>query len=146
MKKPSNTIAKSRSIKMKKRRPTEADSQIGASIRAHRLLAKMSQQTLAKSLGVTFQQIQKYEKGTNRVGAGRLPLIAKILNVPVEAFFHGLAVGVSGAVPTNLVTDAASIRLLTAFQKITDSAIRRNISELTERVAASATKKMPRRK
>jgi transcriptional regulator with XRE-family HTH domain len=144
MKKPSNTIAKSRGFKTRKRRPTEADSEVGASIRAHRLMARMSQDSLAKQLGVTFQQIQKYEKGTNRVGAGRLPLIAEILNVPINAFFGGSAVGASGTVPTKLVTDTASVRLLTAFQEITDSVIRRNLSELAERVAASAKKKARR--
>jgi transcriptional regulator with XRE-family HTH domain len=144
MKKPSNTIAKSRGYKTRKRRPTEADSQVGVSIRAHRLMARMSQDSLAKQLGVTFQQIQKYEKGTNRVGAGRLPLIAEILNVPINAFFSGSAVRASGIVPTKLVTDTASVRLLTAFQEITDSAIRRNLSELAERIAASAKKKARR--
>jgi transcriptional regulator with XRE-family HTH domain len=144
MKKPSSTIAKSRGFKTRKRRPTEADSQVGASIRAHRLIAGISQSSLAQRLGVTFQQIQKYEKGTNRVGAGRLPLIAEIFNVPINALFSGSAVGAGGVVPTKLVTDAASVRLLTAFQKITDSAIRRNLSELAERVAASAKKKARR--
>jgi transcriptional regulator with XRE-family HTH domain len=144
MKKPSNTIAKSQGFKTRQRQPTEADSQVGASIRAHRLMARMSQDGLAGRLGVTFQQIQKYEKGTNRVGAGRLPLIAEILNVPINAFFSGLAIGASGAVPTKLVTDTASVRLLTAFQEITDSAVRRNLSELAERVAASAKKKARR--
>jgi transcriptional regulator with XRE-family HTH domain len=101
----------------------------------------MSQDSLAQRLGVTFQQIQKYEKGTNRVGAGRLPLIAEIFNVPIAAFFSGSAVGAGGTVPTKLVPDTASVRLLTAFAEITDSAIRRNLSELAERVAASAKKK-----
>jgi transcriptional regulator with XRE-family HTH domain len=97
----------------------------------------MSQENLAKELGVSFQQIQKYEKGANRVGAGRLPLIAKVLNVPVSVLFSRSVVGASGAVPSKLVTDTASVRLLTAFQKITDTAIRRNLSELAERVAAA---------
>jgi transcriptional regulator with XRE-family HTH domain len=132
MKKPATS--RTRSFTTKKRRPTEADSHVGASIRAHRLLAGLSQQNLAKELGVSFQQIQKYEKGTNRVGAGRLPLIAEILNVPIAALFSDPAVKATGAVPTKLVTDAASVRLLTAFAEITDTAIRRNISELVERI------------
>jgi transcriptional regulator with XRE-family HTH domain len=103
-------------------------------------MARMSQDSLAQRLGVTFQQIQKYEKGTNRVGAGRLPLIAEIFNVPIDALFNGSAVGASGAVPTRLVMDTASVRLLTAFAEITDSAIRRNLGELAERIAASAKK------
>jgi transcriptional regulator with XRE-family HTH domain len=144
MKKTSDLIAKPRSLTTRKRRPTTADSEVGESIRAHRLLAGMSQEDLAKKLGVSFQQVQKYEKGTNRVGAGRLPLIAEILNIPVGNFFSGSVVGVGGAVPTKLVTDTASIRLLTAFQQISDRAIRRNLSELAERVASAAKKKMRR--
>ena len=139
MKKPSHSIAKSRG---RKRQPTEVDKQVGASIRAHRLMAHMSQDSLAQKLGVTFQQIQKYEKGTNRIGAGRLPLIAEILNVPIAAFFNGAAVGASGGVPIDLLTDTSSVRLLTAFQSLTDSTIRRNVSELVERIAASTQKKL----
>jgi transcriptional regulator with XRE-family HTH domain len=144
MKKQTKKVEKSRSYNTKKRRPTPADGQLGASIRAHRLMAKMSQEDLARRLGVTFQQVQKYEKGTNRIGAGRLPLIAEIFNVPVGSFFTGSAVGAGGAVPANLVTDNATVRLLTAFGKITDTSIRRNLSELVERISKSAKKK-PRR-
>ncbi|MEA2899018.1 MAG: hypothetical protein QOJ84_4633 [Bradyrhizobium sp.] len=144
MKKQTKKVEKLRSYNTKKRRPTSADSQVGASIRAHRLMAQMPQEDLARRLGVSFQQVQKYEKGTNRVGAGRLPLIAEIFNVPVGPFFTGSAVGAGGAVPANLVTDTASVRLLTAFVEITDTSIRRNLSELVERIANSAKKK-PRR-
>jgi transcriptional regulator with XRE-family HTH domain len=144
MKKQTKKVEKLRSYNTKKRRPTSADGQVGASIRAHRLMAQMPQEDLARRLGVSFQQVQKYEKGTNRVGAGRLPLIAEIFNVPVGSFFTGSAVGAGGAVPANLVTDTASVRLLTAFVEITDTSIRRNLSELVERIANSAKKK-PRR-
>jgi transcriptional regulator with XRE-family HTH domain len=135
---------KLRSYNTKKRRPTSADGQVGASIRAHRLMAQMSQEALARRLAVTFQQVQKYERGTNRIGAGRLPLIAEIFNVPVGSFFTGSAVGADGAVPADLVTDTASVQLLTAFAEITDTSIRRNLSELVERIAKS-TKKKPQR-
>jgi transcriptional regulator with XRE-family HTH domain len=138
---------KSRGVgKIKQRRPTGADAEVGAAIRTYRLLRRMSQVTLAEKLGVTFQQIQKYEKGANRVGAGRLPLIAKILNVSIGDLFQeqASASGNSGgAVPTKLVTDSATVRLLTAYAGIENGAIRRNISELVERVADSA-KKTPR--
>ena len=144
MKKQAKKVENPRSYNTKKRRPIPADGQVGASIRAHRLMAKMSQETLAQRLGVTFQQVQKYEKGTNRVGAGRLPLIAEIFNVPVGNFFTGSAVGAGGAVPVDLVTDTASVRLLTAFAEVTDTSIRRNLSELVERISKSAKKK-PRR-
>ena len=74
-------------MKRKKRAPNAAYIQVGEAIRAYRLIAGMSQQALADRLDVSFQQVQKYEKGTNRVGAGRLPQIAKILNVPISALF-----------------------------------------------------------
>jgi transcriptional regulator with XRE-family HTH domain len=141
MKKQAKKVEKLRSYNTKKRRPTSVDAQVGASIRAHRLMAKMSQEALAQRLGVTFQQVQKYEKGTNRVGAGRLPLIAETFNVPVGSLFTGSAVGAGGAVPADLVTDNASVRLLTAFAAITDTSIRRNLSELAERISKSAKKK-----
>jgi transcriptional regulator with XRE-family HTH domain len=108
----------------------------------HRLLAGMSQSHLASRIGVTFQQVQKYEKGTNRVGAGRLPQIAEILGVSVAALFKDHAG--PGSVPVKLVTDAASVRMLTAYAEISDPSIHRNLSELVERIARSAKKK-PRR-
>ena len=136
---------------MRQRRPTGTDTKVGAAIRAHRLMRKMSQVTLAEKLGVTFQQVQKYEKGTNRIGAGRLPQIAKIFGVPIGDLFQeetGATGNGSAAVPTRLVTDAATVRLLTAYASIGNAAIRRDISALVERIAKSpspARKKKPRR-
>jgi transcriptional regulator with XRE-family HTH domain len=115
---------------------------VGAAIRAHRLLAGMSQGDLGRKIGVTFQQVQKYEKGTNRVGAGRLPQIAEIFGVPVGAFFKDHAGTVS--VPVKLVTDTATVRMLTAYADITDRSVRRNLSELVDRIARSAKKKPQR--
>jgi transcriptional regulator with XRE-family HTH domain len=142
MKKQTNKIGKPRSFNTKKRRQTSADVQVGAAIRAHRLLAGMSQGHLASRIGVTFQQVQKYEKGTNRVGAGRLPQIAEILGVPVGALFKDHAGIVS--VPVKLVTDTAAVKMLTAYAEITDKSIRRNLSELVDRIARSAKKKSRR--
>jgi transcriptional regulator with XRE-family HTH domain len=133
---------------MRQRRPTGADGQVGAAIRAHRLMRRMSQETLAQKLGVTFQQIQKYEKGVNRIGAGRLPLIAKIFDVAIGDLFQEQAStseNGGGAVPTKLVTDTATVRLLTAYASIENSWIRRNISDLVERIAGSPGRKKPRR-
>jgi transcriptional regulator with XRE-family HTH domain len=142
MKKQSNTIEKPLSYSMKKRRPTSADRQVGESIRAHRLLAGMSQSYLASKIGVTFQQVQKYEKGTNRVGAGRLPQIAEVLGIPVAALFKDHAG--TGPVPVTLVTDTAAVKMLTAYADITDQSVRRNLSELVDRIARSAKKKFRR--
>ncbi|TCS02929.1 MULTISPECIES: helix-turn-helix transcriptional regulator [unclassified Rhizobium] len=73
---------------MKAKSPTSIDTYVGSRVRARRKLLGLSQVGLAERIGVTFQQIQKYEKGTNRIGAGRLQTIAKILGVPVQFFFE----------------------------------------------------------
>jgi transcriptional regulator with XRE-family HTH domain len=142
MKKPTSPNGKPANYSTRKGRPDSADREVGASIRAHRLLAGMSQGYLASKLGVTFQQVQKYEKGTNRVGAGRLPRIAGILGVPVGALFMDHAGTVS--VPVRLVTDNAAVKMLTAYAEITDPSVRRNLSELVDRIARSAKKKSRR--
>ena len=144
-----NVAGKTRGFSTKKRRPNSADSQVGETIRAHRLAAGMSQAQLGKRLGVSFQQVQKYEKGTNRVGAGRLPQIARIFGVPIGALFNDMidaspGKGTAGAVPVGLVTDAATIRLLTAYAEITDRSVRSQLSGLVERIANSAKNKSRR--
>src|ERR1043165_6783732 len=112
--------------KFRQRQPTGADAEVGAAIKTFRLLRGMSQDMLAKKLGVTFQQIQKYEKGVNRIGAGRLPLIARILGVSIAELFQEHA-SVSDAdghgVPTKLVTDTATVRLLLAYGTIESRAV-----------------------
>jgi transcriptional regulator with XRE-family HTH domain len=140
---------KARNPTLKKRSPTAADTEVGESIRAHRLIAGMSQTDLAKKLGVSFQQVQKYEKGTNRVGAGRLPLIAGIFNIPISALFNAHAEtsagkGKASAAPVKLITDPNVLKLLTAYADITDRTIRRCLAELVERIATT-TKKQSRR-
>ena len=76
-----------------KKKPNPIDIHVGSRIRLRRTMLGMSQEKLGESLGITFQQIQKYEKGTNRVGASRLQNISSILNVPVSFFFEGLQPG-----------------------------------------------------
>ncbi len=112
---------------MKKRSPNAADTEVGESIRAHRLIAGMSQTDLANKLGVSFQQVQKYEKGVNRVGAGRLPQIAEIFNIPIDALFKDYAQtsparGKASTAPVRLITDPNVLKLLTAYADITDRA------------------------
>jgi transcriptional regulator with XRE-family HTH domain len=132
---------------IRQRLPTGADAEVGAAIRTLRLMRGMSQVKLAEKLGVTFQQVQKYEKGANRIGAGRLPLVAKTLGVSIGDLFEEQAAASEngGAVPTKLVTDSATVRLLTAYATIGDRAIRRNISELVERIAETTGRKKPKR-
>jgi transcriptional regulator with XRE-family HTH domain len=148
MKKQTDAVGQFRTFKTKKRQPNSADSRVGESIRAHRLAAGMSQGDLAKRLGVSFQQVQKYEKGTNRVGAGRLPLIADMFAIPIGALFKGTVDASrgngTGEVPVKLIHDATTVKLLTAYAEITDRSVRRELSELVDRIAKSAKKKSRR--
>jgi transcriptional regulator with XRE-family HTH domain len=131
-------------MKEKRRRPNSADIQIGKSIRAHRLIVGMSQSDLARKLGVSFQQIQKYEKGMNRVGAGRLPLIAKIFDVPINALFDANAdtsPGESnGTVPVRLIPDRNTLKLLTSFGGIAPRKIRHSLVGLIDAIAKTTAK------
>ena len=133
----------------KKRKPNFADTQIGESIRAHRLILGMSQTDLARQLGVSFQQVQKYEKGTNRIGAGSLPQIAEIFDIPISTLFKGYAdtspgKGKGRAAPAKLITDASVLKMLTAYADIRDRAVRGCLSELVELIAKSAKTKSRR--
>jgi transcriptional regulator with XRE-family HTH domain len=111
-----------------------------------RLLVGMSQEKLGDQLGVTFQQVQKYEKGTNRIGASRLQRIAEILGVPVSFFFEGGPGGaeaVSGfaeAPASSYVVDFLStsegMQLNRAFARIEDPRVRRKVVELVKALAA----------
>jgi transcriptional regulator with XRE-family HTH domain len=131
-------------MKTKNRQPNSADTAIGASIRAHRLIVGMSQSDLARKLGVSFQQIQKYEKGMNRVGAGRLPQIAKIFNIPISALFDAnanTAPGKStGTIPITLIPDRSTLKLLTAFGGIGHRKIRHYLVDLVDAIAKAAPK------
>jgi transcriptional regulator with XRE-family HTH domain len=124
----------------KKRRPNSTDIQIGEAIRAHRLIAGLSQKALADRLGVSFQQVQKYEKGTNRVGAGRLPQLAAILGIPISALFDPNADTSPGAAPVRLIPDKSALRLLTSFAGVTDRAVRYGLIELVDRIAKAERK------
>jgi transcriptional regulator with XRE-family HTH domain len=112
-----------------------------------RMMLGMSQEKLGNNLGLTFQQVQKYEKGTNRIGASRLQQISTILQVPVSFFFEG-APAVAGAVRVDGVGEAPSpayvsdflatsdgLALTKAFMRIDDSKLRRRIVDLVEQIA-----------
>jgi len=108
----------------------------------------ISQERLGESLGITFQQIQKYEKGTNRVGASRLQAIASILNAPVSFFFEGApseereaVAGLSEegtAYVADFLNSSEGIQLNRAFVKITDPKVRRRVLDLVKALAADA--------
>src|SRR6187455_818633 len=115
---------------MSTKSPDPTDITVGHSIRAHRLMAGMSQAELARRLGVSFQQVQKYEKGLNRVGAGRLQRIAHIFNVHIGKFFEAEAAeapvapptanGPGTGLPVRFVFDRNALRLMTAYSEIAD--------------------------
>ncbi|KQS65307.1 Cro/Cl family transcriptional regulator [Rhizobium sp. Leaf371] len=132
-----------------KKKPNPIDIHVGSRIRLRRTMLGMSQEKLGEALGITFQQIQKYEKGTNRVGASRLQNISAILNVPVSFFFEdapgdgGSGSGASGmaeASSSNYVVDFLSssegLQLNRAFVKIGDPKVRRKIVDLVKALAA----------
>lgn len=127
---------------MSVKRPDPVDVEVGHRIRIQRLARGLSQTALANHLGVTFQQVQKYEKGVNRVGAGRLTRIAEVLGVPVASFFTGKEKlaheeGDAGAEsPLKLLTISGAFRLLRSYAEIEDGNLRRSIVELVEKVAS----------
>lgn len=129
-----------------KKAPNPIDVHVGSRVRLRRMMLGMSQEKLGENLGITFQQIQKYEKGTNRVGASRLQHIATILKVPISFFFEDAPggggednQGFSEAQPTSYVVDFLSssegLALNRAFVRIEDARVRRRIVDLVRAVA-----------
>jgi transcriptional regulator with XRE-family HTH domain len=111
------------------------DRIVGRNIRIQRLAKGLSQTELASALGVTFQQVQKYEKGTNRVGSGRLLLISKALGIPLLDLFEGSKVSTTKSdekSPIDLLTDPLSLRLVRAFSSITKQQVRHSLVALVE--------------
>jgi len=122
---------------MLQKRAQKIDKVVGRNIRIYRLAKKMSQTELGQQLGVSFQQVQKYENGTNRVGSGRLYQIAAILGAHVSTFFKGGDGPEKARDPDliDLLAEPQSVRLIRAFAKITDSTVRRSLLDLTEKFA-----------
>lgn len=126
-----------------KKKPNPIDVHVGGRIRLRRNMLAMSQERLGESLGITFQQIQKYEKGTNRVGASRLQAIAQILEVPVSFFFEdapgggvaGLAEESSTTYVVDFLSSTEGLQLNRAFVRIADPKVRRKIIDLVRTLA-----------
>ena len=118
------------------RRANPIDAHVGSRVRLRRMLLGMSQERLGEQLGLTFQQVQKYEKGVNRIGASRLFELAQILGVPVQFFYDGD--GKAREVESLLFLDSAfSLRLLRAYSKIKDQTVQRQLVSLMESIAAN---------
>ncbi|OYR19766.1 helix-turn-helix domain-containing protein [Brucella thiophenivorans] len=130
-----------------KKKPNPIDVHVGSRIRLRRNMLGLSQEKLGESLGITFQQIQKYEKGTNRVGASRLQAISTILTVPVSFFFEdapgsasstqaGFAEDNEATYVVDFLSSNEGVQLTRAFTKIADPKVRRKIIDLVKSLAA----------
>jgi len=130
------------SAHVRARRATPQDGEVGLRIRARRLEKQLSQTGLADLIGVTFQQVQKYEKGVNRVGAGRLQRIAEALDVPVSFFFDGVAAPghahkQSGSeLNFGLMQTSGAIKIVQAFAHIRSRKLRHLLVAFAEELAA----------
>ena len=128
-----------------KKNPNPIDVHVGARVRMRRLTLGISQTKLANAIGVTFQQVQKYEKGTNRMGSSRLQRIAGVLQVPVTFFFDG-APGQSKSVDkarspdfvAHFLATSDGLALTKSFMQIKDAKVRRGIVKLVEEIAGGA--------
>jgi transcriptional regulator with XRE-family HTH domain len=120
------------------RRGDDVDMLVGRNLRILRQDRRMSQTELGRKIDVTFQQVQKYENGTNRVGSGRLFKIASILGVPITAFFEGAhqtANKDARPPPVTMLAEPYVLRLLQAFCAIENMDLRRSLAELAENMA-----------
>jgi transcriptional regulator with XRE-family HTH domain len=132
---------------MAKKAPNPIDKHVGSRVRMRRMMVGMSQEKLGDALGLTFQQVQKYEKGTNRIGASRLQQISNILQVPVSFFFEGApqlteGPGVNGmeeapspAYVSDFLATSDGLSLTKSFMRIRDAKLRRRIVDLVEQIA-----------
>jgi len=133
---------------MAKKAPDPIDKYVGSRVRMRRMMLGMSQEKLGGALGLTFQQVQKYEKGTNRIGASRVQQISQILQVPVAFFFEGApdlqpqaqsANGVQEAPSPTYVSEFLAtqegLALTKAFIRIKEAKLRRRIVDLVEEIA-----------
>ena len=129
------------------KKPNPVDQHVGSRVRLRRMLLGMSQERLGESMGLTFQQVQKYEKGVNRIGASRLFQISKILDVPVQFFFEeaphtdgrsapGMAEGDSEAFILEFLNSREGLELNRAFVKIGDPKVRKSVVDLVRALSA----------
>jgi transcriptional regulator with XRE-family HTH domain len=132
---------------MVKKDPNPIDKHVGSRVRMRRVMLGMSQEKLGDALDLTFQQVQKYEKGTNRIGASRLQQISLILQVPVAFFFEGVptpqgpARGMGGmkeapspAYVSDFLASSDGIALTKAFTRLKNSKLRRRIVDLVVQI------------
>jgi transcriptional regulator with XRE-family HTH domain len=132
---------------MSTKNPLPTDKHVGSRVRMRRLMLGMSQEKLGDQLGITFQQVQKYEKGTNRISASRLQQLCNILEVPVSFFFEqapqsavsgrGHSATLSLANVDQFLARSDGLALVKAFMQIDDSVLQRSVVGLVESIARS---------
>jgi transcriptional regulator with XRE-family HTH domain len=133
---------------MVKKAPNPVDRHVGSRVRMRRMMLSMSQEKLGDALGLTFQQVQKYEKGTNRIGASRLQQISNILQVPVAFFFEGapnlpghaeggMREAPSPAYVSDFLATSDGLALTKAFMRIKEPKLRRRIVDLVEEISGN---------
>ncbi len=134
--------------------PSPVDVHVGARLRQRRTLLGMSQTTLGDAIGLSFQQVQKYERGRDRIGSGRLFNLSRVLDVPIEFFFDDMPTAVAASSPT-LGGDRAkkppsyepdpmhkreTLELVRAYYKIKDANVRKRLRELAKALGAAASR------
>jgi transcriptional regulator with XRE-family HTH domain len=136
------------SMRMAGKKPNPVDAHVGSRVRLRRMLLGMSQERLGESMGLTFQQVQKYEKGVNRIGASRLFQISKILDVPVQFFFEeaprsgdasparGMAEPDSETFILEFLNSREGLELNRAFVKISDARVRKSVVDLVRALSS----------
>ena len=142
----------------KESRPSPIDVHVGSRIRLRRTLLGMSQERLGEALGLTFQQVQKYERGVNRVGASRLFDLSRVLDVPISFFFDDMPDGMSGQVSTghrralagfaesqdafgqdDSMSRRETLELVRAYYRITEPSVRKRVFELIKSMGPTDT-------
>ena len=140
-------------------RPNPVDVHVGARVRLRRTLLGLSQEKLGEAIGLTFQQVQKYERGANRIGASRLYQLSRVLDVPVNYFFDEMSTEVAepetaGLAVQGLAEEAEpyepdplakreTLELVRAYYRIPDPLVRKRLFELTKALAAPPTEAAP---
>jgi transcriptional regulator with XRE-family HTH domain len=137
-------LRKKKTGPLPKKQANPVDGQVGNRVRLRRMLVGMSQERLGELLGLTFQQVQKYEKGVNRIGAGRLYQVAQILGVPINYFYEGviehsaesLRNGDTSTPPVmEFLSSGEGLQLTLAFMRIKDSKVRKRVIDLVKSLA-----------
>ena len=133
-----------RKARLKRDGPHPVDQHVGSRVKLRRMILGMSQDSLGKSLGLTFQQIQKYEKGVNRIGASRLFELSELLEVPIQFFYddygagapaQGFAEGDAAEAFMELVNSPEGVQLCRHFAEIKDPKVRKRVLELVKSIS-----------